>query len=484
MNSTDWFHKEVSDAYNNGFVSGTSTTKFSPYETMTRGQFVTILGRIAEVNPNNYKTSRFNDVNIKEYYGPYVTWAYDNKIVSGVGNNRFEPNSKITREQIAVILNNYINAKGYRLPYTVTPAPKFRDTNKISSWAASGMEAMRLYGIISGDTNGYCNPQKSAPRAEGTAMLQRFYEQIRATERTKFPLNKFTVPTRAQINADTNPHNSRSPYIYGWMDIPDGVKFIEYSVDFRAEYLPRGTYCCLGQWTMDMSGLESKYTNIRTEYSSVSGYAGFQSTCTAKGKAGIMSFWDIYAKEKSTGKNVTLRAKCLYPGGNDNFGGEGTGAHSINHYNWEEGHWYRMLLQCDNSGATTVVNQFVCDLETGTWTLLCQYDTLVPNGKFKGDIAVFLENYNTSLAGEVRSLELKNVRYRDASTGQWNAVKRAYLGPNGGVPAYEGSYEFGATSDRFWMITSGVGGDWYGNGTGQKAGYYNVTQAESGAPYN
>ena len=402
-----------------------------------------------------------------------------------MGNGRFEPDTKVTREQIGKILHGYILAEGYRLPYATNPPAYFRDAAKISSWAKESMEAMRIYGIISGDTYGNCNPGANSTRAEGTAMLQRFYQLIRETERGTFWSERFDIPTAEQIKNDTNPQNSRSPYIYGWLDTGSNTRFLEYSVDFKADYLPRGTYCCLGQWTMDTTELEKTHTNVRNEYKGVSAYAGFQNTVVSLGKASIMSFWDIYATDPN-GRNITIRPKIIYPENYKNdsdFSGEGTGAKCLNSYNWKEGHWYRMLIQCNNSGSTTIVEQWVCDLETNQWTLLCKYDTLLPNSCFVGDVAMFLENYIPSLGAEVRSLEVKNVRYLSAATHKWEAVTKAYMGSQGGLPKYEGSYQFGSTDDRFWMITSGVGGDWYSNGIGQDSTSYYVTKCDTSSPY-
>ena len=53
-------------------------------------------------------------------------------------------------------------------------------------------------------------------------------------------------------------------------------------------------------------------------------------------------------------------------------------------------------------------------------------------------------------------------------------MQAAWLSPNGGEPAYSGSYAYGSQGNRFWAITSGVGGDWYGNGRGQAGGWYSV----------
>ena len=129
-----------------------------------------------------------------------------------------------------------------------------------------------------------------------------------------------------------------------------------------------------------------------------------------------------------------------------------------------------MHLKCRTSNKTgkTVLKQWVCDLETGTYTLLCAYDTKVENATFHGPTAVFLENYLTEHSGDVRTMEVRNVRYLNADTNQWQTTKTAQFSSAGGSPNYEGSYNFGVSGNRFWMITSGVGGDWYHNGKGRR----------------
>ena len=279
----------------------------------------------------------------------------------------------------------------------------------------------------------------------------------------------FQMPSSDEIAAYQNPDNRRSPYIYGWLSVPEDVKYSEYKVEFKADYLPEGTYCCLGNWQMDYSWLESQNVTVRTEYEGVHGYAGFQRK-NGDDMEAIMSFWDIYCTD-ANGNETTIRPTRVYPEDTNNseeFGGEGTGAHCLVPYQWEAGKWYSMHLICTTSEETgnTVVQQWVDNLETGEATLLCSYDIGVKNAWFKGQIAFFLENFYTEYAGEVRTMEVRNAQYFDIYEG-WKQVTSAYMGPDGGTPTYEGSYDFGSEGDRFWMITSGVGGDWYGNGTGK-----------------
>lgn len=133
----------------------------------------------------------------------------------------------------------------------------------------------------------------------------------------------------------------------------------------------------------------------------------------------------------------TPQARLVYPESDENarFGGEGDGVHRIGEYPWREGRWYRMLLQRGASDVrTTLVDQRVCDRASGEWTRLCCYDTGIEGAALVAPSFFFLENYDASACGE---------------------------------PACSGGYAYGAQGNRFLVITSGVGGDWYGDGRGQ-----------------
>lgn len=290
----------------------------------------------------------------------------------------------------------------------------------------------------------------------------------------------FVNPSNEEIRSYNENATRRSPYIYGWFTLPEDTRYTEYMIDFKAEHLPKGTYCSLGNWYMDYSYLEKQYESVRVE-SSIHAYAGFQNTDKDE-KVAIMSFWDVFCKDYS-GNETILRPTRTYPletDGSEDFTGEGTGTHCIVPYEWKAGKWYRMHLVSFPSQQTgnTVVEQWVCDLETGEYTILCGYDTGVPNSAFKGSIAVFLENYLPEYAGDIRSMEIKNARYLEEATGKWVALTDAYVGSDSGLPNYEGSYDFGVSNGNLWMITSGVGGDWFNDGRGKKATTLNISGIE------
>ena len=172
-----WAADNILFAASRGLLSGTSDTTFSPNTGMTRGMFVTALGRLAGINPDSYKTGKFTDVKADAYYAPYVNWAAQNGIVEGVTATTFAPDTNINREQMAVIMANYAKKLGYDLPkplQTVT----FADNAQISSWAKNAVRAMQQAGILAGKNGNKFDPKGTATRAEVATVLRRFVEIV------------------------------------------------------------------------------------------------------------------------------------------------------------------------------------------------------------------------------------------------------------------------------------------------------------------
>lgn len=172
-----WAADNILFAASRGLLSGTSDTTFSPNTGMTRGMFVTALGRLAGINPDSYKTGKFTDVKADAYYAPYVNWAAQNDIVEGVTATTFAPDTNINREQMAVIMANYAKKLGYDLPKTLQ-AVTFADNAQISSWAKNAVRTMQQAGILSGKNGNKFDPKGTATRAEVATVLRRFVEIV------------------------------------------------------------------------------------------------------------------------------------------------------------------------------------------------------------------------------------------------------------------------------------------------------------------
>ena len=167
-----WAASSIAFVVNRGLMGGVADGQFGPNLQLTRGMLVTILGRLEGFDASKYTGSSFSDVSGDAWYAASVQWAAEMGIVSGVGDGKFAPDQAITREQLAAILANYAAKKNIELKDG--PSVKFADSNKISPWAASAMDAMVKAGIIRGNADGTLNPQGTATRAEVATMLQRF----------------------------------------------------------------------------------------------------------------------------------------------------------------------------------------------------------------------------------------------------------------------------------------------------------------------
>lgn len=202
-----WYREELAYAVYNGYISGTSATTFSPEGNITRGQFVTILGRMLKVDTGAYTSSKFTDVDASSWYGPYVAWAASEGYVNGTSSTTFAPGNNITVEQMGTILANYIGKSGVVLTGTI-PQEQYADANTISGWAKDNMELMRQNDLLPVDGKGNVSPRKAATRAEAAVSLVRLAQSA--------GLGTAPVIEKPQYDEDA----------YTWADVEAKVKAI------------------------------------------------------------------------------------------------------------------------------------------------------------------------------------------------------------------------------------------------------------------
>lgn len=174
VKETDWYFESIRFAKFYHLMSGVSETEFAPMNNLTRGMLVTILYRL-EGEPE-CSASTFIDVETGMWYSDGIAWAAENKIVNGIGDNKFAPNSNITREQIALIMYNYSNL--HSLDTTESKSfDVFKDSASVSKWAKDAVEWSIGTGLLSGKGDGILDPKGNATRAEIATILMRYVEK-------------------------------------------------------------------------------------------------------------------------------------------------------------------------------------------------------------------------------------------------------------------------------------------------------------------
>lgn len=232
-----WYEEAVAYVTENGYFNGVDALSFDPMGGMTRGMFITVLGRMAGVSedqgmpglitrsgvnlrqePNTSSAvlavlaqgtsvralgmtggwylvhvgelagyvrgdlmtayaGGFTDVPAGKYYSPYVEWAVLQEIVSGVTAETFAPEQLLSREQLCAILYNFMTAYEVALPQTV-PGAVFADDQQIAPWAKEAVYALQGAGVLNGRSDNAFVPKDGATRAEVAVILKRFIDAI------------------------------------------------------------------------------------------------------------------------------------------------------------------------------------------------------------------------------------------------------------------------------------------------------------------
>lgn len=158
--SSHWGRDFIEWAFSEELFSGVSETLFGPNRTMTRAMAVTVLYNGVN-RPAVSGSSGFSDVPANAYYADPVTWAVQNGITKGVGDNKFDPNANVTREQLVSMI--------FRMMEEGTAGSgdfsAFSDGDKVSGYAKEAMKWAIGEEIISG-SNGKLDPQGLATRAQ------------------------------------------------------------------------------------------------------------------------------------------------------------------------------------------------------------------------------------------------------------------------------------------------------------------------------
>ena len=170
----DWFYDPVCFVYSQGLMTGTSATTFEPNISLSRAMLVAVLHRL-EGSPAA-SGGDFTDVADGDWYAQAVNWAASVGVVNGFDDGTFQPNTAITREQLAAILMNYAQYKGQDVSARAT-LDTYNDATAISSWANDVMSWAVAEGLLTGVTNDQLQPQGNATRAQVAAILQRFLSE-------------------------------------------------------------------------------------------------------------------------------------------------------------------------------------------------------------------------------------------------------------------------------------------------------------------
>ena len=169
VNSGHWFYNAVNYVYENSIMRGVSDDLFAPNASFNRAMAATVLFRMAGAEASFVQV--FDDVAAGQWYSEAITWAAENGIVLGIGNNLFDPYANVTREQLAAMFFRYATFMEFDM--STSELTGFVDIADVSYWALEAMSWAVHHEIIQGVTGNRLNPRGTATRAECATIIMR-----------------------------------------------------------------------------------------------------------------------------------------------------------------------------------------------------------------------------------------------------------------------------------------------------------------------
>lgn len=155
-------------------INGTSNNSYSPNESITRADFVKIL--VGVIGKNKKSESKFTDVDENSYFAESINTATALNLINGIGDKKFEPYGKITRQDMMVLIDRVLQSFGKKLE-NKADLETFLDYNEVSDYSKESIKRLVSSGIIKGDSNNI-KPKANLTRAEAARVLYLLFNEI------------------------------------------------------------------------------------------------------------------------------------------------------------------------------------------------------------------------------------------------------------------------------------------------------------------
>ena len=163
---SDWFYSNVMWAYEQGHMTGVSSSRFAPNQNTTQAMVVVVLARVAGVD-----LSKYADKSENLWYTAAADWAAEEGLIDP---ETFVPNAQIERGALAVMLLKFFDRQ--KITYTTPTAAEkvaFLDAGEMTAEEENAFQCLRRAGIFYGNGKNDMRPASATTRAHLAALLQR-----------------------------------------------------------------------------------------------------------------------------------------------------------------------------------------------------------------------------------------------------------------------------------------------------------------------
>lgn len=169
-----WAATSIAVMTNKQLISGYSDGTFKPDKPITREEVAALFSNLVSEQNTVMLSSSFKDITSDRWSANAIERVARLNIISGYGDNTYRPEKFMSRQEFAVVADNYIHYLGYESDnYSNEEDIHFSDQKFIAPWAQDAVKELALLGFLNYQPRNLFNPEKYITRAEATEITYR-----------------------------------------------------------------------------------------------------------------------------------------------------------------------------------------------------------------------------------------------------------------------------------------------------------------------
>lgn len=145
-----------------GVLSGVSDTEFKGKLAINRAMLAQVLMSISK--DKSVGLIDYEDIKGDEWYADAMTWALTHGIYKGYPDKTLKATQKITRQEFASVIYNFI--KEHKINMPKVKDFNYKDQDKIASWALDQVKYMDELGLVNGESQDNYNATSTYTRED------------------------------------------------------------------------------------------------------------------------------------------------------------------------------------------------------------------------------------------------------------------------------------------------------------------------------
>ncbi len=213
-----WAKADIEEWTEKALINGYGDGTFKPNDNITRAEFITLINNV--INIQMEEEISFSDVEESDWYYKDLKKAMYGEYITGYQDNTFRANGKITRQEVAVILQNIA-----QLEETEEDSlGKFTDTGNTPAWSRASLMLAVQKGYLTGYEDNTLKASNYITRAESVKVLSNFFGTIYIESGVYGPtLDEEALAVRGNVTVSVEDVTLQNMIIYGDLYLAEGI---------------------------------------------------------------------------------------------------------------------------------------------------------------------------------------------------------------------------------------------------------------------